>query len=633
MRNVIKKTTILLLFTINNCFALGPRSQIENGETSNIPSCVKNKYDISLTFKTIQEHDDYCGEDVELPIIERFKMQKLPRGYQNFSDFIQSWEEKRLDDSSLKTIRESQRESHEEKIFGELLRLKSLNNVLHSYALANKKPFDLSSRIDPKKCEPSIIKGLKIKSNQQKVQFKKKGLKIKPKIKQSFGYQLDLVDAANEIVQVRKAYRKIAKIEHHCKYFNFKQRDALRKWQRECKNIGFGKQSFNRRKAKIKGQLMNLLGRYPELLHDRTEGFSAKSEPWEGQPWISRVAKMVPGASKINKFLRNSQATMEDNVIKTIHSLCMTPKMVPKADYVIGTLNYKNTSTPWPKEYRDCYSKLRAKGNKERKRIELLYRLVEEEKISGDETLRTRIKRICKDETAYNLHQLIGFKSARDSVLRDFKNQEYLRLDQINSCVKTEKETEEFYRQWMALGVGVSCLVGSGLLAWTGFGAAFIGVTGTVCTGVDIAIAVNNYYHYEDNWLKTSRCTQAQHCNMDSYEQAVASYNNALNEIYYAVGGAVITDLIIPGAVNLRDQFRKIKELGKAIEEGIKHLPQHASHRFNHAMERINKLNGKAKLKEMIKLKEDLDEFNRISAQLTKRGRSISSEMRNCFIK
>jgi hypothetical protein len=663
-KNVITSSILISIIT-TNCFAngyLSPRSQVSNKlEASPIRLCIKRE---SSQLLLGEQSAESCECDSKTAV-NKFKNHPLPKDYSNFKDYINDWQPSPSE--RLIWDRHGQRmnaitESDQEKIFGELLRLKSLNNVLQSYSIANKKPFDLVGKLNPEKCNPSIIKGIKVKADEQKDLFKTKNIKLRPNLKLSLGYQLDLIDGAKNVEKLKRELivhkKKIEKIEakisknnkavHTGKsktkcvtdqftklvechdfpiYYNPKAK-ALSANYRELKNT-LSKMELTKK------EIILGLGMFPELLHDRKTGFWSKDEIWEEQPWILKVSKMIPGSADVKNFLKDSKTTMEDNVIKTIHSLCMVPKHQPKTHYnKQQTVHYKDSGKALPQKYNQCHLRLNAEKPLRVEKIKLLEKLLMDRRNSHDSAIKTRIARLCEEETPYTLNQLLNFKSARESVLNEFK-QPYLKFNAINKCSQKSKESEEFYRKWSALGVGMGCLVGSVALGFSGVGAPLIGAIGAACTGVDIAVAVDNMSYHEDNFLKVSRCTNThmQSCGMSAYKQAVKNYNNAINDIYYAVGGAVLGDIAIPYAFSKVGQLRRIKEMAKYVEENVQHLPADVATTFNHELAKLNNLKGKEKVKALVNLKADLEDFRYLQDDLLKQGRNINEVLKSCFIK
>jgi len=478
----------------------------------------------------------------------------------------------------------------------------------------------------------------------------------------SLGYQVDLIDAAKSIVhlkdQLKELYSEVDKInvkisenstvvrtgrsETKCIIDPFSKLPECHEipsyYNPNSKRLSEYESALKRTQQKIeqtKQEITMSLGKYPELLLDRQTGFWSKDEIWEEQPWISRVSKMIPGSDKVKHFLKDSKTTMEDNVIKTINSLCMVPSLQVKTQYDKDrTVYYTDTKEALPYEYSQCHLRLSAETPKRSEKIKLLEKLLIEKRENDNPVIETRITRLCDEETPYTMNQLLNFQSARESVLEDFQRP-YLNFAVINSCSQKSKESEEFYHKWSALGVGMGCLLGSVALGFSGVGAPLIGVLGAACSGIDLAIAVDNFNYYEDNFLKVSRCANAQiqSCDMSSYEQAIESYNSSINDIYYASGGAVLGEIVLPFTFSKIGQLRKIKELSKYVAENLPHLPSDVAQVFNEELSRINKLKGKEKIEALSALRDDLEEIRSLQKSLSKQGRNISEVLSSCPIK
>ena len=221
--------------------------------------------------------------------------------------------------------------SQRKKIFGELLRLKNINNVVQAYFYSNRKPFDLLDKVDKNKCPKGIRDGIKEKVQQQQKYVSENKIKIRSDFKQSIGFQIDLIDAAKrikELIPVHNAnsaleYDRAYAMENNCEGGLVVSKDPMYATNKIV-------HPHNARKAKMaKDEIYKLIGKFPMLLHDRKTDFLGNNEVWEDQPWINLVANMKPGQERLESFLKESEVLMEDATIKTIQSLCMNPGSSP----------------------------------------------------------------------------------------------------------------------------------------------------------------------------------------------------------------------------------------------------------------------------------------------------------------
>jgi hypothetical protein len=332
--------TILLPFSLLADKSGEVRSQNVSGEKS---SEVRDCLDLKLILTNFSYDYIDLNDDPKKCMLEQNKIvanktsilkhlqKKIPESLYNFSSYIKGWapspqnqKRSRIRNDQLSTYGNTPefgdykiRESDEEKMFGELLRLKNINILLKSYMFANRKHFDLASKIDTNICPKGIIDGIKIKSKQQKNLFDSKGLKLRDNFKMSLGFRNDIISAARELKKLIKDYNYFIQ-EAKCKTYNVDLSSGIP--ETIC---------FPRDKAQanyLSRIIKKKLQKYPSLLLDRKTGFWSSDKVWEDQPWIDKVANLKPEGKEIIDFILLANEKMNKKVIDTIHRLCMTPQ-------------------------------------------------------------------------------------------------------------------------------------------------------------------------------------------------------------------------------------------------------------------------------------------------------------------
>jgi len=316
------------------------RSQNVSGEqTSEVRDCLDQKIRLAnYSYDFIDENADPSKcmlEQHELlsqktSILEHLQKQ-VPKSLYNFSSYIQGWKPSpwtqyrpRSKEDSIHAVGAAPnaggyqiRESDEEKMFSELLRLKNINVLLKSYMFANRKPFDLVSLIDTSICPKGIIEGIEVKSNQQKEIFKSRGIKLRDNFKMSFGFKIDLISAAKKAKELISKYKYFME-ESNCRAAGLDPTTGLA--------INICDYRDKPQADKISIEIKKVVGKYPSLLLDRKTGFWSSDKIWEDQPWIDRVASFKPEGKEVTDFVRMADKKMKKKVVDTIHSLCMTPQ-------------------------------------------------------------------------------------------------------------------------------------------------------------------------------------------------------------------------------------------------------------------------------------------------------------------
>ena len=147
--------------------------------------------------------------------------------------------------------------------------------------------------------------------------FDSKGIKLRESYKMSFGFKIDIINAAKDLKELISKYKYyMAEAKCRTSGIDLTTGNAIT----FC--VSRDKAKANKISSKIKSKLQ----KYPSLLLDRKTGFWSSDKIWEDQPWIDKVASFKPEGNEITNFIHLADKKMKKKILDTIHSFCMTPQ-------------------------------------------------------------------------------------------------------------------------------------------------------------------------------------------------------------------------------------------------------------------------------------------------------------------